>query len=501
VHIPNIERFAIGDPRGFGTVSDAEVISLRALRKQLQTGRAAFDETSVQKMVSNQSSNRLALHLNHVLKNEYVQQQLHNLNKFTVPTKMERRVLKALGYDVKRYQDKIMMKKCMKTALESRYDELVDTSATLLELKDNIKQFVQQCRLKFAQVPDTHVRRIQTLINRSTEFQKNALARAEELVRNDDYTIGITHAKIREFIEELLFCGRYNFAKNIWERFIGNQKETILHMLNNPSDGEWNYWLDSFKQHCERSSLPKSAVIEIRRQVNFFHEADQWLVINASQHQNSNAILLNGVCFGQCIRLAAQEQDNPDIDDEELLESCNILAADRFTQATSLTAILLYKNALADDLLKADQMPKESINLVILNEVLRVVNKDKIGKLLFTIDEDDLLKKPSDSISDSNDTIVETFKQKLEVNKENLKVSNGVILLELEGPNHMIYMRVDHERRIYRLYDPNIGRLRFPDTETQLIFLKKLFNACYSKITGICTVQLLPTIDYSFTRL
>lgn len=477
--------------------SSEELSTLEAaasLREQLQTGRAAFDETSVQKMVSNPSLHQQSDYLNHLLKYEYVQQQLRDLNKFTVVPETEMLVLEALKYNVNRYEDKITIKKSIETALKDRCDELVQTSATILELKQNIKQLIQECRLKFALVPDGYVRRIQILVNKTAEYQEIALAGVKEILEEFDETRGITHAINREYIKQLLHGVCHKLAKYTCEEFIKNQRRTIQRMLDSSSDEEWKSWFHSFKDHCKLNASSQSSEIDYMRDLaTFLRETDQWFVINVSQRQDFDAVLGYGVCLAQCIRLSAQEQDHPDIDGEMLLETCNVLPSDRFAQAAIQTSTELYRKAfdslyekaLEDGLLTAEQISEE-IMIVQINELLRIMNRRKTVNLLFTTDESNPAR--DDMTSQS---IVEKFIERLEANKESLKVSNGVIMLELEGPGHQIYMRVDEERRIYRLYDPNIGRLRFPDFETQSMFLRGLCGIYYTNISKVTTLQLV----------
>jgi len=261
-----------------------------------------------------------------------------------------------------------------------------------------------------------------------------------------------------------------------------NQIKANLTALTNSG---WNEYLDTFG-HELLSDAPAEKFINraMKRAINhkaFFLQWNKNIVINAVQgwKSGSDSVLGDGVCCGNTLRLINNEQDNPNVEEEDLV-SCDIIPFDRISQALYLTALdLQIKN-------QQNKSLKEIDTVAVYNELLKRISPQRMAAKLFETDELDVLFKPT------MDTIIGAFRQLLDVNADALKASNGLLFLSLFGANHVIYVRVDHERHIYRLYDSNLGRLQFYHTDELCAFMHDLFTIMYSDIKTINAFQMLP---------
>jgi len=164
---------------------------------------------------------------------------------------------------------------------------------------------------------------------------------------------------------------------------------------------------------------------------------------------DTDSVLEEGVCFGTTSRWACNEQLYPHLTAQELVGVSvvgQVTAGDRFTQVFSNISVALVRDK---DLL--DLWPEQFRKQVGMKSV----------ELRF-----------------SAECAASDMAKQLEVQiaaiKETLIKSHGVLLLLIR--NHVIYIRIDEAKNIYRLGDTNVGILNFGDSKTPQEELYACFN-------------------------
>lgn len=452
-----------------------------ALQADLQAGRAAFHINTIKKATS---KIHLQERLKNILKKEYVLQQIRGKNKFTLSSAVEKLVLAELDYDTLRYRNKALVQQLVETALTEHYESLVRDSQTLRDLKQNIQRIAQSSRLQAARVPENHIPRVQTVIAKSAEIQRRVYALFQDLISDSTYTDGITHELNLEVITHSTVHGRQLLAKTALQNLLKEQSETIRTNVNTLPEEAWNTWSEGYGESLLSFSPDQSMIDKAMSKAvsgnAFFRKWNQNLIVNTVQGWNDpNTALGDGVCFANSLRLINNEQNNPNAETVNLA-SCEITPSDRFNQARYAKAVDLWiKNHRLNPTISPDKT-------FVINETFRRIDPARKVNILFSTQD------PGGAVRPQIRTTMRAFQRRINANEETLRQSHGLLFLTLTGAKHAIYARVDKERNIYRIYDPNLGRLQFKSADEMYNFMNEFFSYMYADITGIDAFQLVP---------
>ncbi len=179
--------------------------------------------------------------------------------------------------------------------------------------------------------------------------------------------------------------------------------------------------------------------------------------------EDKNEALGQGVCFAMSLRLIAYENTHPDATDEEIANHIQIKPQDRFFQA-------LYS---ATKHSKLDDRILSHVGLKNLRVVDQFPKKNKDF-----LDRKKLLQHLSQTVKDSTKWKEINGVCSIGISGGKVKESKGAKKIT-NGWGHAIHTRIDTDRGIYRLFDPNFGLLFFHDEDQLVECLQELITSAY----------------------
>lgn len=469
------------------------------LRAKLRAGAEAYAESSIKKYVPDpDSKQKLLARLELVLKQEYVNAQLREKGKFTLADTHEQMVLKHLDYDTLKYRNKHILLNLIQTTITNHYEELVEQSKTVQELKVKITNIAQTSRLKAASVPDDLIPRLQSFLQVTQTMKGTVLTEIELRTPTDQYTNGVSHRINKEIVETHLRANQRKLASNAIDTYLVSEKTRALKGFKTHSEGEWNESVKEFESkffvklpHFLRQDKLTTKMMATTKIAAFFGKWDAKILTNVVQGWDNESDALGcGVCYANSIRLGAREQNSSHVTELDQ-EPCGITASDRVNQALYIKSQELRIKELKinpQPLAASSSAPDvitQDLDVDILNEILKRVDSAKKGSVISATHE-----------LFTNDSTIEKLIVQLENdlkdNSTRIKDSKGVVLvnLSLGGAGHSIYIRVDDENQVYRLHDPNLGRVKAENQQELMAFMRDLFKASYSEITGYTLMQM-----------
>lgn len=473
----------------------------KKLREKLRNGSEAYTETVLPNyLTANSSKERLLARLEHVLKQEYINAQLREKDKYMHADNHEQVVLNRLDYDILRFRNKHILLKHIETAITEHYEELIKESHTIQALKGKMKEIGEISRLKAAKVEDEHIPRVRSLIAITRVMKQEALSQITASTPIDEYIQGVSHPLNQEIVKLILNNNQRSYARFLLESYLKSSKTPIVESLKANSDEEWDETIRNFKEKFERNLpriiSPKNIELktqETKQNSEFFRKWDAKIVTPLVQGWGDSAqVLGRGVCYANSIRLGLREQNQNDADVIDGLP-CEITASDRVIQALYHRAHDMRRKAstvqssAAASSSSTSPSTTEEFGTHILNDILKRVDSSKEGHRLARYHDINLSPRGIKSV-------INLLENDLVSNAPKIKESNGIVLVNLllADSGHSIYLRIDPVENKFRLHDPNIGRVKFDSQAELMEFVEDLVNTLYTDMKGYEMLQMLP---------
>jgi hypothetical protein len=485
---------------------DEALLLEEQLKNRLRQGAMAHHESELEKLLKNpaqKEERRAALRdrLQHVLRMEYINQQLTTKHRYLNGGMHEQRVLKELGYDVLKYRNKTLLTQAFELVITSHYDELVSGSVTVAGLKQKLIEIGEVTRLKAANVPLETIPRLQAFLKITLGWKNQAKEALAAEMKQADYLAAITHEEFKDVVQTRIENEQIKFSGVAVASFLKSAVQYKLKEILETNDED--LWSQTIKLLQTRFSdgLPSQAKKKFKR-INA-PKAPQEPCKTASLYKNWNdnvvkaviqgwddeaSVLSQGVCYANTLRSMVEEQNLTEGDPDQAIQ-WGIQMKDRVNQARYINAVWLIR---ADETNKNGALPIDgSLDVRILNEVLSKIDRNKIGVLL------------TDSTINtgapvSRQEVQEGIKQVILANESRLVKTNGIAMLNIGlkmGGGHAQYIRFDRQNNIFRFYDCNFGRVKLDNEEQFFEFIAQLYDTCYSDVYGFEMFLLMPKAD------
>ncbi|MDP1835103.1 MAG: hypothetical protein Q8K75_04155 [Chlamydiales bacterium] len=452
---------------------------LESLIQNLRMGKCTFSESTIDQLVQEHSlSCEMASLLKWIMKREFVIAQTEGRQKYLESTKDERLVVKALGFSVRQLNQRTRLSNELEWVLFENGQQLASNAATIQELRNSIDTIARQERLKLAGIPEKGISNVMRLIDQISQTRDLILHEIETKLPDETLIDGFAYLpKASTSIKEEMNQRRQLKVLDIISDVLNQCLEgSTLH--KQCMTGDCSDLLERLGEHLvqKAADLDPSSItsIELDRTIAWYRKWAPNITNECIQGLHTPDELLHiGLCRAISARISMREQDNADCRNEDILGPFQATPTDRYVQA-------LYECELKA---KAESFrgKKATIETISALQGLTILGQRgyQAERALFNVTPF-----PSESLrtaftygASSSQAFIEIlqqlilqFKQEIVNRAETLMLSDGVIGICLGGESwgHRIHMRIDTQRQIYRLFNPDVGMLRFNDSTGQL---------------------------------
>jgi hypothetical protein len=290
-----------------------------------------------------------------------------------------------------------------------------------------------------------------------------------ELVSSIEETNNCNDEKLKELMKATLTSEVFKSSRILMDTFLKSDQTLIDEAI----EGE-----DSFESYHDKLSVARKEYIATEKDLipatlregtkNKLPEVFKWYTkwINnikkpfSQGFDDKNEALQTGVCFAMALRMMAYEISHPDDSTDSIAEQVQIEPQDRFFQAlysansqSTISNNILSYVGLANQK-KVDSFPKNDEDLFDKSKLIHHLTSEL---------------KDSDKWKDMNGVC--------SIGLSGGKVVNSKTITN--GWGHAIYTRIDAQRGVFRLVDPNFGLLSFDNQDQLLECLGDLIESAY----------------------
>lgn len=459
------------------TPEKAKVIE--SLIQNLRLGKCAFSESSVDQLVQEHSLGyEMASLLKWIMKREFVIAQTEGRQKYLESTTDERLVVKALGFSVRQLNQRTRLSNELEWVLFENGQQLASNAATIQDLRTSINTIARQERLKLAGIPEKGISNVMRLIDQISQTRDLILHEIETKLPDETLLEGFAYLpKASISIKEEANQRRQLKVLDVIQDVLNQSLEENT-LRKQFLTGYCSDLLEGLSEHLvqKAADLNPSSItsIELDRTIAWYRKWAPNITNECIQGlHNPDELLHIGLCRAVSARISMREQDNADCRNEDILGPFQATPTDRYFQA-------LYECELKAKL-ESFKGKKATIETISAYQGLTILGKRgyQAERALFNVTPF-----PSESLNTAfahgasspqafteiRQQLMLQFKQEIVNRAETLMLSDGVIGICLGGESwgHRIHMRIDTQRQIYRLFNPDVGMLRFNDSTGQL---------------------------------